>query len=418
MTLKTRKYSFLITDVRKTFGKIFGILLITSQYLRTPKITQTRDLKMALETYVKAGVTLPKGWMQSEQGTINEFFEEKVRTALKERAAHDSSITLKSCSASECLHYAKVLMRGMPIALVDHQGCNSYTLICPELDRIIQFRATEVNTKAIDEAKQIYGDLVASATQHDDFVLPVYTYNILPGRLHVWQKVSRDSFPLAREKKTIIDLAKFIATASHFPHPEARYNARSWTKCANAVVKRLEQNFSLRQIAPAVYTEIASLGARLHLLDILPAVLTHVDLVGQNIFVDGDVGTLTGVIDFEEARTEAFGMNVFTIYENHVGSMEGGHWSPYDMPAGGEHPGLSVSEVLTKAFWDALWANTAPGFGRRDFEEAVGVALKVGIINRYFVRGMLDEIDLAKWVHVISFDYAREILLHLRDTGR
>lgn len=134
--------------------------------------------------------------------------------------------------------------------------------------------------------------------------------------------------------------------------------------------------------------------------------------------MDGDVGTLTGVLDFEEARTEAFGINIFKIYENHVGSMEDGHWSPYDMPAEEEHPGLSVSEVLTEAFWDALWANTASGLGRRDSEEAVGVALRVGIINRYFVRGMLDEIDLAKRVHVISLDYAREILLHLRDTGR
>ncbi|CAF9933991.1 MAG: hypothetical protein ALECFALPRED_005811 [Alectoria fallacina] len=373
---------------------------------------------MALETHVKAGVALPKGWVQSEQETINEFFEEKVPAALKERAARNPSISSKSCSASECLQYAKVLMQGMSIYLVDHQGCNSYTLICPELDRIIQFRAAELSTKAIDEAKQMYGDLVAGTTQHNDFVLPVYTYNILPGQLHVWQKVSRGSFPLAREKRTIIDLAIFIATASHFPHPKARYNARSWTECANAAVKRLEQNFSLRQIAPAVYTELASLRARLHLLDILPAVLTHVDLGGQNIFVDGDVGTLTGVIDFEEARTEAFGINIFTIYENHVGSMEDGHWSPYDMPAGQEHPGLSVSEVLTKAFWDALWASTAPGLGRRDFEEAVGVALRVGIINRYFVRGMLDEIDLAKRVHVISLDYAKEILLYLRDTRR
>ena len=171
-------------------------------------------------------------------------------------------------------------------------------------------------------------------------------------------------------------------------------------------------------MAPEIYTLITSLNTRLHLLKALPPVLTHMDLGGQNIFVDKEVGTLTGVIDFDEARTEAFGINIFTLYENHIGSMEDGHWSPYNMPAGEQYPGLSVSEVLTKAFWDALWAYTASSVKREEFEEALGVALRVGIINRYFVRGMLDEVDLTKRVHVISWDYAKGILLHLRDTGR
>lgn len=87
------------------------------------------------------------------------------------------------------------------------------------------------------------------------------------------------------------------------------------------------------------------------------------------------------------------------------------------MPAGEQHPGLSVSEVLTKAFWDTLWKYTAPSIRREELEEAVGVALRVGIINRYFVRGMLDDIDLNKRVHVISLDYAKEILLYLKDSA-
>lgn len=279
---------------------------------------------MDLETYVNAGVTLPKGWEQSEQETINEFFQEKVPAALKEIAIRDPGFTSKSCSASECLQYAKVLMQGMQISLVNHQGCNSYTLICPERNQIIQFRAAKLNTEAVDEAKQMYGDLVASTTYHNDFVLPVYTYNILPGQLHIWQKVSRGSFPLEREKRTVIDLSRFIATASHFPHSKDGYDGTSWTKSANAVIQRLEHNSSLRQIAPEVYAEIEFLSTRLHLLDDLPAVLTHLDLGGQNIFVDKDAGTLTGVIDFDEARIEAFGINIFTLYENHVGSMEDG----------------------------------------------------------------------------------------------
>ena len=373
---------------------------------------------MALEIHVSAGISLPEGWEASEKEMIDNFFKEKIPAAFTQRADRDPGFTPKACSASDCLQYAKTLMPGMPIALVDNQGCNSYTLTCPERNRIIQFRAAKLETEAINEAKQIYGDLVANTTHHDDFVLPVYTYNILPGQLHVWQKISRDSFPLEREKKTIIDLAKFIATASHYPRSKDRYHGSSWTKSAKAAVQRLEQNSSLKQMAPEIHTLITSLSTRLHLLETLPTVLSHLDLGGPNIFVDKENGALTGVIDFDEARTEAFGINIFSVYENHIGSMEDGHWSPYDMPAVEQHPGLSVSEVLTKAFWDSLWTYAAPGIKREEFEEAVGVALRVGIINRYFVRGMLDEIDLAKRVHVISLDYAKGILLHLKDSGR
>lgn len=250
-----------------------------------------------------------------------------------------------------------------------------------------------------------------------NFVLPVYSYNILPGQLHAWQPVTRDSFPLEREIRTVTDLGKLIATASHFPHAKDRYSENCWTVSANADLNRLEQNLSLNQIAPEICTLIASLSTKLYLLDTLPRVLTHLDLGSQNIFVEKDIATITGVVNLDEARTEAFGMNIFTLYERYAGSMENDHWSPYNMPAGEQNPGLSVSEVLTGAFWDPLWANMAPGLERKVLEEAVRVALRVGIINRYFVGGMLDEVDLEKRMHVISLDYAREILQYLEKTG-
>ena len=46
----------------------------------------------------------------------------------------------------------------------------------------------------------------------------------------------------------------------------------------------------------------------------------------------------------------------------------------------------------------------APGITREESEEAVWVALGVGSVNRYFVVGMLDEIDLDKGNHVRSLD--------------
>ena len=392
-----------------------------SPYL--PKVTVIEalntifHLKMALKTHVDEGLILPESWEESEQEIINDFFNEKIPAALHEREVREPGFTSKGCSASDCLEYAKFLMQGMPIALANNQGFNSYTLTCPGRHRIIQFRTSELNTKVIDEARQMYGDLVAKTARHRDFVLPVYSYNILPGQLHAWQRVTRDSFPLEREKRTVTDLGKLIAIATHFPHAKDRFVDNSWTMSANSTLQRLEQNSTLRQMAPELYSLITSLSTKFHLLDTLPGVLTHLDLGSQNIFVDKDTGGITGVVNSDEARTEAFGINIFSLYERYIGSMEDEHWSPYGMPAGEQHPGLSVSDVLTSAFWDSLWANTASGWDRKVSEEAVGVAIRVGVINRYFVGGMLDEIDLENRMHVISLDYARGILLYLEDTG-
>ena len=101
------------------------------------------------------------------------------------------------------------------------------------------------------------------------------TYDILPGQLQVWQKGPQHLFPLEREKRTVIGLANFIATLSDIPHSKARYEEHSWSLSANAAIKPIERNESLRQLAPAVYKEILSLGSRVHLLDALPVVLTH-----------------------------------------------------------------------------------------------------------------------------------------------
>ena len=371
---------------------------------------------MALQIYVDAGLGLPSGWEEHQREPIDEFFDEKVPAALKEREISETGFISRGCSASDCLEYAKFLMQGMLISLDIDQGCNSYTLICPGRGRIIQFRVEELNIEAASEAKRIYGDLVPRAIRHHDFVLPVYTYNILPGHLHAWRHVTREPFPLERELKTVAGLAKLIATASHFPYSKDRYNDYSWTISAIKSLQRLEHNALLKQMAPEVHTHVVSLRSKLHLLETLPAVLTHPDLTSHNIFVEKDTGVLTGVINFDEARTEAFGINIFAIYERFFGSMNDGHWSPYDIPAGEHYPSLSVIEVLSRAFWGSMWANMAPGLERRVYEEAVGVALRVGIINRY-LEGLLGGGDVEEGLHEVSLNYAREVLLYLERSG-
>lgn len=112
-------------------------------------------------------------------------------------------------------------------------------------------------------------------------------------------------------------------------------------------------------------------------------------------------------------------MNIVTLYEWFVGNMEDGQWSLYDMPAGGQHSNKKANEVLETAFWDAFWANVSPNMKKEHCKEALSVALGVGIVNRYFVDGgILDDVDLKDdRGHDRSLNYAKGILLHLRDSG-
>lgn len=89
--------------------------------------------------------------------------------------------------------------------------------------------------------------------------------------------------------------------------------------------------------------------------------------------------------------------------------MGGGKWSFRNQAADG-YPGRTVREVLEAAFWDSLWSSVSPEMRREDFEAAVRVALIIGSINRYFIRGMMDQIDETNNVHRLSLEYAKGIL--------
>lgn len=134
---------------------------------------------------------------------------------------------------------------------------------------------------------------------------------------------------MKREMKTVAELGAFVAKAAFFVQPKPYHDA-SWTHTAADTLRRLTKNTSLEILAPDLHTHITEvLQPSLHLLERLPAVLTHHDFSQINILVD-DSGHLTGVIDFDEAGIEAFGMCIWGLYECFFGMMEDGKWSFYD----------------------------------------------------------------------------------------
>lgn len=117
------------------------------------------------------------------------------------------------------------------------------------------------------------------------------------------------------------------------------------------------------------------------------------------------------MIDFEDARTEAFSMCIFGVYESGFEVMRDQKWSFFDQPASGDASGRSVKTVLETVFWDTLWGVLPQDMSRQEYEEAVMLALDIGIVNQYVVRGLLDDVDLDSEDHRIYLEFARGILL-------
>lgn len=196
-----------------------------------------------LENSKSEFAVLPDGWSNDEQDLVNSFFYDKLP-----RARTREGSPYGHCSASNCDEWAQNLLGG-PVVRSLNQGCSSYTLICPKRNKIIQFRLEELDTPLIDKAHQIWGDMVPRVLCHGHVPLPVYTSNIVPGRLHFSLDIDRSNLPLEREKLTVIGIAILMIKATQFPDTIAT----SELLFAEDILNRLEQNTSLKQIDPEVH---------------------------------------------------------------------------------------------------------------------------------------------------------------------
>jgi len=90
--------------------------------------------------------------------------------------------------------------------------------------------------------------------------------------------------------------------------------------------------------------------------------------------------------------------------------MKDQKWSFFDQPAE-DGCGRSARDVLDTTFWDTLWGSVPLEMRRQEFEEVVMVAVDIGIINRYFVRGLVENVNLESDDHRSSLGFARGIIL-------
>ena len=83
---------------------------------------------------------------------------------------------------------------------------------------------------------------------------------------------------LERHVRTVIDPAKFIARAAHFPELKSSYTDHHWTTSAGAKLHELVRTLRLQAFEPDFTKRVAISRTKVHLLDVLPPVLTHKDL--------------------------------------------------------------------------------------------------------------------------------------------
>ncbi|GAM88276.1 hypothetical protein ANO11243_063090 [Dothideomycetidae sp. 11243] len=342
-------------------------------------------------------------WLASERDIVTTFFTQKVT------AQYPQTIQVNE---DKCYALARSLLGTDDVKLVDNQGFNSFTLFSPSKGKVIQFRLDVFQDATLQLALKIYGNQIPSRASlphgFEDFPLPVYVSDVIPGVVHILQPFPEQGFPLDRQLNTVTDLARFIAKATFFPQDREALRKDGWTATASQFVARLCRNNDLAATAPEIYHIVAQLKDQLHLLDTLPPVLSHDDLAEINVFVDEE-GHITGVIDFESAGVEAFGMSIWGLYECWLGGMNDARFAFFDFMTA-ESGGRTVREVLENVFWTTLWSEVNGSVLRREHEAAIRVALAMGVLRRYFTRDLVDKVTEGDMHHIRSLAYAKAIL--------
>ncbi|KAK3616150.1 hypothetical protein LTR56_026151 [Elasticomyces elasticus] len=121
-------------------------------------------------------------------------------------------------------------------------------------------------------------------------------------------------------------------------------------------------------------------------LDVLPAVLTHGDLIPSNIHVSAESWRVEGYVDWAEAEQLPFGLCLYGL-ENLLGYTEKEGGTPRFIY-------YSQAEELRATFWNAL-EQELPEVKSNDVRTAIDVARAAGILLWHgfaFDDGKLDRV--------------------------
>lgn len=326
---------------------------------------------------------------EQEQELIATFFEDKVLSVL----STDSFRAIPT--QSDCHEFASNLLHCNDISPIESQGSFSYTVFSSECQKVVQFRLKRLDEAILSLAHSTYGDLVPVATLVEGFTLPVYVSPLAYGHLHNSEPFPETRATLEKQIRTVQDLARFVARGALTPRSIDSYDPESWTLTAESLLHMIMNNRELAEIEPGFAQRAKSLLPRVGLLMKLPAVLCHVDFFENNIMVNPATGALTAVLDWDGAQIEAFGMMIYGVYDSFFGCMSGHSgdavWSWFEtlLPDGDDT--RSAGDILEYKFWNAFWEAVPSSFGKAEYEDAIKVAIEVGLVQRNLARSLIED---------------------------
>ncbi|KAI0477188.1 hypothetical protein GGR56DRAFT_636203 [Xylariaceae sp. FL0804] len=257
--------------------------------------------------------------------------------------------------------HAKDLLGASEIRPVKMQGSLSYTVIATvTTETIVSFRVPEQKLGGdIDKlARKIHGNVVPEATYHGDVgsteeastgLLTVCTMPYLPGKSYLEVMSPWPDLDESQLKKQL-----------NFNRHLARYFARAWLNPQPVSASKLQeqQDFVLKKLAlleqHSMFDYMKPLLARLRGKDGVaklyssthPQVLNHKDLNPQNLLMDPEDFSITGLIDWSRARIAPFGIDFYAVRRLNGNVNERG-WTDY-----------KARKALEAAFWDEFFATT------------------------------------------------------------
>jgi serine/threonine protein kinase len=265
----------------------------------------------------------------------------------------------------DCHLFAEKLFPDKPINPTPTQGYCSYTVSVD--DYIVQFRPPnyKLNLNVAFAAKIIFGTY-APSTNYNGTVSPhgllVYIMKRMPGISY--KELTRQAPNLAAKvrRRLCEDFAIFLARAWH---QRAEISLPPGI-IGSSIKQRLEK---LCDELPLRFRSIVKhVISQYSLIETLPTVLAHGDIVPSNILLDPTDGRLFGLVDWAEAEMLPFGICLYGL-EEMLGHMTADNQFVY----------YADAEQARAAFWERFRMEIPLLEDEKTFE-AVLIARDLGIL--------------------------------------
>lgn len=215
----------------------------------------------------------------------------------------------------DCYHFVDQRFPGKPVNPVPSQGYCSFTVLVGD-NLVIQFRPDKyrLNLHITASARCIYGSF-APATQ--------YLTTIATSGLFVYCMDRIQGISLERFRDVCAQERRSLECRSTLCKDFARFHAKGWHqdntnhiplgtvgKSISSRLNLLSSELPVR-FQPAVQNVLRNIS----LVEALPWVLSHGDIVAGNVMVEPLTGHLLGLVDWAEAELLPFGLSLYGLEE-------------------------------------------------------------------------------------------------------